>query len=594
MQGEPGEPKAMVVRFLGPDRVEAELDEVLRALADGRAPRDVERRLVDCKEEPGRRAADGRIQASIPRNEEAAQYFASEAACFANSAGGGALVVGIADDGAPIGTALDAEWLRHRIYQVTDQRLTVTVREGALHGVRILVLIVPEALEPVAYRGRLRWRVGAHCVPVDTASWWAGRLTRLGYDWSAAPSNHPREAARAAAMDIARRYLRATGEPGAEALSTLSDGDLLKRVNAIAGDGNLTNAAALAFVGRGDPPAIDYIRRDQPGGDSRLRIRESGRSLLEELAAVEQAIAAHNSLAHTTSLTFAVGQILELPTLAVREAIVNGLAHRDWSPDEPTTVEHVGASLVVSSPGGFVGGVTPENVITHPSSPRHRALAELLAKLRIAEREGVGVDRMVRDMLRFGYARPVLEEIPGPMVRTALVGGEPDTGWMRFLATLDPPTAGSDLDLLLLLDHLVAEGWIDASRAAPLLQKTPIEAEHALKRLDDVTFGGEPIVVPVAGAVGALARRLAAPVRKVLATRLRGWLDPAGRPRLVLNWALHRGRVSTTEVADLVGIPVNRAGTLLRGLEEQGYLAPGRVTRTGRGFFYVPIPAPQP
>jgi len=49
--------------------------------------------------------------------------------------------------------------------------------------------------------------------------------------------------------------------------------------------------------------------------------------------------------------------------------------------------------------------------------------------------------------------------------------------------------------------------------------------------------------------------------------------------------------MSTTEAADIVGIGVNLAGELLRGLEEQGLLAPGRSNRIGRGFFYVPVSA---
>jgi hypothetical protein len=43
----------------------------------------------------------------------------------------------------------------------------------------------------------------------------------------------------------------------------------------------------------------------------------------------------------------------------------------------------------------IIGGVTANNITTHPSAPRHRALAELLNKLRVAEREGIGVDRRV-------------------------------------------------------------------------------------------------------------------------------------------------------------------------------------------------------
>src|SRR5690606_20161438 len=127
---------------------------------------------------------------------------------------------------------------------------------------------------------------------------------------------------------------------------------------------------------------------------------------------------------------FVVGQLRELPPRAIREAIVNGLAHRDWASASPTVVEHIGRSLVVSSPGGFVGGVTPANIITHPSEPRNRALAELLASIRLSEREGIGVDRMFADMVALGYGPPEITEIPGPYVRVALVGDSLDLAWI--------------------------------------------------------------------------------------------------------------------------------------------------------------------
>lgn len=108
--------------------------------------------------------------------------------------------------------------------------------------------------------------------------------------------------------------------------------------------------------------------------------------------------------------------------------------------------------------------------------------------------------------------------------------------------------------------------------------------DDALEQLDRVTFAGGPVVVRVAGTVGNPAWRLSDRARHELAPRLAGWLPHAARPRLVVSWARHRGRVSTTEVSDLVGIAVNAAGELLKVLEDQGHLAPGRATRLGRGF----------
>ena len=198
---------------------------------------------------------------------------------------------------------------------------------------------------------------------------------------------------------------------------------------------------------------------------------------------IEQAIAAYNTTAHIHS-GLAVGKVHVLPPLTVREAIVNGLAHRDWGTDTPTTIEHVGTTLAVTSPGGFIGGVTPENIITHPSAPRHRALAMLLAKLRIAEHEGVGVDRMVRDMLRVGYPRPVIEEIGGPMVRAVLIGGASRTH--RFGAA----TARRLAEQLATLSRLEGAGL-----AVTLSRRTPPEAggilRQALDRLPSYVWNGE-------------------------------------------------------------------------------------------------------
>jgi ATP-dependent DNA helicase RecG len=75
------------------------------------------------KEEPGRRGAGGKIVPGGDRNDPAARYLAGEMSCMANSPGGGAIILGVADDGTRIGTDLDGEWLRHRIWQLTDGKL---------------------------------------------------------------------------------------------------------------------------------------------------------------------------------------------------------------------------------------------------------------------------------------------------------------------------------------------------------------------------------------------------------------------------------------------------------------------------------------
>lgn len=45
----------------------------------------------------------------------------------------------------------------------------------------------------------------------------------------------------------------------------------------------------------------------------------------------------------------------------------------------------------MTSPGGFYGGVRSDNIINHPPVSRNKELSQLLATLRIAERQGVEI-----------------------------------------------------------------------------------------------------------------------------------------------------------------------------------------------------------
>jgi ATP-dependent DNA helicase RecG len=580
----------MSFSFLGPSPLDDQVNSVLARLAAGDSPNGIELPQVDVKEEPGRRRPGGVIIPGATQNEQAAQYLAGEMACFANTPGGGAIVLGVADKGGVIGTDLDEQWLRHRIWELTDNKLTVSVRAALLNGVRLLVLTTHEAIEPIRYGGRFRWRLNDNCVEIDATTWHSDRRQRTGFDWSAQASGHTLGDVSPLAVEIARRYLQAAGaagDEGARDLGSATDADLLRRLHLVDADGRLTNAGSLLFVATPDI-GIDYIRRDYSGGDSTMRVR-SARSLLEQIFDVERASEAANRTVHVPD-GFAHGQLRAIPLRAVREAIVNGVVHRDWLTPQPTTIEHIGDVVTVTSPGGFLGGVAPSNIITHPAVPRYRSLAEAVASLRLSEREGIGVDRMVRDMLALGHPEPEIAEVAGPMVRVSLVGGDPDRQILSLLAAMEPPSVLSDVDALLLLTRLASTGWVDVERAAPILQRSTIEARAAVDRLARATIAGSPVIVRIRGvpAGEAEAYRLSDEARAKLSGRTEQLVSGSGRNSLIRGWARARGRVSTTEIADMTGLSVPYVGGLLTSLEEEGLLVPGRENKRGRGFYYLP------
>lgn len=576
----------MTFSYLGPDPLDVQIETALTRLAAGEPPSQIETTQVDFKEEPGRRRR-GTVVPGGPQSDEAARYFAGELACLANTPGGGALIVGVADDGQRIGTELDKDWLRHRIYELTSHQLLVTAQVVEIDQTRLLVLRATESAQAVKWDSKYKWRVNDHCVDVDLTSWTNERFQRVGIDWSSMPSGHTLDDVSPTAVEIARNYLTEAGENSTIDLAKATTPDLLRRMNLVDGGGRLNNAGSLLFV---ETPheGIDYMHRDVAGGDSTARVRGTG-PLIVQFDEVIKATRRANRTIHVTLDGVVHGQHRAIPDRAAREAIVNGIVHRDWHSAQPTVVEHIGDRLVISSPGGFVGGVTPRNIVTHPAAARYRTLADAMANLRIAEREGIGVDRMVGDMLATGRPAPVIEEIDGPYVRVALVGGDPDERMMQFLAKIHGDTTG-DINALLLIDHLCRHGWIDSDRAANLLQRAANEADEALDRLSRALISGRPVIVPVKGVrVGQPpAWRFSDAAREELGHRAGKLNTPGERDAQIIRWAVARGRVSTTEIADLVGVTGTTANTISKNLEKLDLLAAGRENKAGRGFFYVP------
>jgi ATP-dependent DNA helicase RecG len=574
----------------GSDHVRAEVSDLIERMQEGEViDKRHERKSVDLKEEAGRRGPGGAVLPGTPRNEAAAKKLAGEAACMSNTPGGGALIVGVADDGTLVGADLDAEWLRQRIYEITQRLLTVDVQEIEVRGTRLLVVIAPYAVEPVRFQNRMYWRVNDNCVEVDAATWHARRMQRLNYDWSSDDSATPVSSARPQALAVARDFLAASSDPGADELARVSDTQLLRRLNVVVRDGMLTNAGVLTFVGR-SMPSLDYVHRDYAGGDSTARVRRSDRSLLEELSEIFLTIDAYNATRHVVA-GLVVRQVRDIPVLAAREAVVNGVAHREWGQSAPTVIEHIGRTLRVTSPGGFFGGVNESNIITHPSQSRNPALTQLLADLRVAEREGIGVDRMVREMIRIGHQPPAIREISGPFVRASLVGDALDEPWIAWLSGLRPVEESSDVSSLLLLRHLVTTGWVDEDRAVPLIQLPVEEARGAILKLARATIAGAPVLTAIKGTPDGSTTvwRLSATAIEDLTSRDKSAEHHRALPsrtEIAASYARARGRISSTELGSLVGASGTNVGAALKALAAAGVLTPSTSTGRGRGFYY--------
>lgn len=455
--------------------------------------------------------------------------------------------------------------------------------ERTVLGVRCLLLHVHPAPIPIKVGGKIRMRVDDECVPVPAGYWTQVRVETGMFDWSSEPSATPVEDASPSALEIARRFLRESGEASAARLADDKDGDLLRRLGVVTADGLLTNAGAVLFTPT-RRPVLDYLHRERSGSPSRVRIERGDASTVEQftevMTAIRLAIGSEQLLDESGTT---VGSFPALPERARREAVVNAIAHRDWLMDDAVTIELTASMLVVASPGRLVGGVTPENIITHPSVRRSPHLTDVLAKLRLAEREAVGVDTMFLEMLRDGHTAPVIEETAAG-VRVALAGGSPDAVWVRALRALDPPELRDDLNVTLLLDHVCRAGFVSATSGAPVLQRSVAEARVALNELASASIRGVPVLRRVDGDPNDEypAYQLARPAR--FGPRVRG-TSQAQRAEVLLAYVEDRGRISTREAMSLTDVTRPTALSDLDALVGSGDL---RHAGAGPTAHYVP------
>lgn len=563
----------------------------LDQLRRGVLPSDAERQRVDVKEEAGRRGAGGRLLPGGRENTKAADQLADEVASMANTPGGGALIVGIEDrTGDLLGTELDAEWLRHQIYRRVD--VAPHVEERMERGIRLLVLFVAEAHEPVEDTSdRIRWRVGANSVPIDRGEWWLNRQGRAGWDPMSRPSSMMLDNVSPTSLAVAREYLRR--RDAQDDLADAAPSQLFRRLGLLTVGGHLTEAGALLLCAA-PRPWVTWTRLDVEGGDVLAYNAEHvGAGLLEQIARVEALLEAANDRV-TISGEFAERTVRLLPMRSAREAVLNGVVHRDWNLHEPTTVTWIeeDSVLVVVSPGGFVGGVTPANALTQRFS-RSPALADAARALGLVDKQGIGVDRMYREMVTLGHRPPLITEDPGPKVRVRLSGGQPVVPVMRLTTRLQPSARRRDVQVALVIHTLLHLAFTTREEMCNVLQRSRDEAAEALEITARCVLDEQSIIEPFKDVwtLSRAARRvvLGSPAERHALRRMGvlWYVSPEAEDvaRVARSWLECHERITSGDYARLTGLTTSGGRGALDRLVDEGVLVRG--DSAGRNAHYV-------
>ncbi|NOK12956.1 RNA-binding domain-containing protein [Corallococcus exercitus] len=514
---------------------------------------------------------------------------AGDAICFTN-ASGGVLVIGVDDkQGGPaafLGTTLDAEQVRRRIYELTRPSLLVEVEEQYFSGVRLLIAFVPQGIEVHSDpQGRSRRRLGSDCLPMSPEDIARLRDERRSFDWSAQPSGRAVQEASPLAIQAAKESLAKLTDERRNYARLHSPQDLLRALGLVTHEGELLKAGELLFCDASPSPAVQYQYRQTPGGEPRAIHRVDAPLVL----AFDKILGLIEARLNQVPVSLPNGQLLDVadfPALAIREAIINALVHRDYRLHGAVLIEHSPQVFIVTSPGPLVAGVTPQNILTHPPKPRNAALAKASRTLGFAEEAGRGVDRMYREMIRSGRDIPHIETL-GDLVQIKLIGGASRTQIARFIAQL-PEHERDDTDTLLILFWLRRRRTVTALEAAPLLQKSALEAETILRRL----ASNDPSILEATRQTARSAHpayRLRGEVLRELGSAVdyqRRTVDEMDRK--VMAHVREYGRVNNRTLQNLFDIDIPRARDVLADMVERQLLIKVSSQQRGPAVEYGP------
>ena len=105
-------------------------------------------------------------------------------------------------------------------------------------------------------------------------------------------------------------------------------------------------------------------------------------------------------------------EIPEYPHFAVREALINALCHRDYRlKGRRVEIRMFEDRMEVVSPGGLPGYITLDNLVEEHFSRNPRIVSGLF-EWGYIEELGLGIDRMIEEMLQHGHPPPEFKATP--------------------------------------------------------------------------------------------------------------------------------------------------------------------------------------
>ena len=371
--------------------------------------------------------------------------------------------------------------------------------------------------------------------------------------------------------------------------STLADMDdiaFLRDLALVKSDsGNIKlTVAGLLFVGKEQainrllPQAeviyLHYSESNLEEYDARLDMKAPIISVIDRLS---EKIQDSNRIVNVQVGLFRL-EIVDFPEKVFQEALLNALSHRDYQSQGAVYVKHYPDKIVIENPGAFLDGITENNIITHPSVPRNKLIAETLQHLKYVQRTGQGVDIIFREMISSGKPFPEYKSY-NDAVSLTIYSAIDDIDFVKFIANEEIGVSRSfSLSDLMILRYLKDNRKITMSEAESLIQEARDQAQNACNNLK--RYG----LIELSGNEYMLTAKIYDELKNSVDYTKDKAIQYIKAREMILEYIRDRGFINNELVRELCGFSQKQARIILQRMRKENLI---ELSEKGRYAKYI-------
>ncbi|HEV8711951.1 MAG TPA: ATP-binding protein [Candidatus Binatia bacterium] len=252
--------------------------------------------------------------------------------------------------------------------------------------------------------------------------------------------------------------------------------------------------------------------------------------------------------------------IPEYPQEALREAIANAVAHRDYSSyvrGSYIQVRMFADRLEIQSPGGLFGNVTVEN-LEEEHSTRNARLMQMMEDLHIVENRGIGIRAMLQAMRAATLEPPRFDDRRASFLvtlRNHTLMNPDAVAWLNQFANLSL-TDRQRLTLVYLRQH----------------ERITNSEYRRLNRVDAMVAGQELRGLVEAGLIEQQGVSRWTSYQLKVSPELPEKRKPQTDEEKILEYVRQHGSINNSECRDLLHADLHRASHLLKRMHAYGVL----------------------